>query len=403
MIYKGPLNKRDGELQVYLFDHALLFTKLVKTKQHEHYKVYRRPIPLELLYVHASEDAQQNNKTSTRHRQNLTKKNSFTRDTRAIPSVAAMSIKPDTKGFWMNFVHLGRKYYNLVLWANSQAHQKKWLESIHKHQAAMRERSMFFDTVAISENFFTGVNKVNCAAPYSKFDLPFCNNFRLTNTFSRWGAKDCVWDRRWSVRFGFARSQSGSCEGPSVIRSPASGRPRGLPASHSPLWSVQLFFFIPGHPRLTGFVERQVITFPLDALNPMDPMAGLKRAKRISSHTSFFKAGICLGRMLVCIVKSSQLSSTFKTLEPIDQNIRGRSKPTFRKLLQGGHDTLQLFRVRRSSAKISSQSNALFFTTGVLHSRRVYVNPLFEDQDVCRLLSWLRDRRLGIARYTRPT
>jgi hypothetical protein len=42
MVYKGILNKRDGEIQVYLFDHALLFTKLVKTKQHEQYKVYRR-------------------------------------------------------------------------------------------------------------------------------------------------------------------------------------------------------------------------------------------------------------------------------------------------------------------------------------------------------------------------
>jgi hypothetical protein len=77
----------------------------------------------------------------------------------------------------------------------------------------------------------------------------------------------------------------------------------------------------------------------------MDPLSGLKRAKRISSHTTFFKAGICLGRVLVCVVKSSPLSSTIKTLEPIDQNIRGRSKPTFRKLLQGGNDTLKLFRV----------------------------------------------------------
>ena len=47
----------------------------------------------------------------------------------------------------------------------------------------------------------------------------------------------------------------------------------------------------------------------------------------------------------MCIVKSSQLSSTFKALEPIDQNVRGRSKPTFRKLLQGGNDTLKPFRV----------------------------------------------------------
>lgn len=94
-----------------------------------------------------------------------------------------------------------------------------------------------------------------------------------------------------------------------------------------------------------SFLERSVITFPLEALDPIDPLAGLKRAKRITSHTSFFKTGYCLGRMLVCIVKSSQLSSTFKTLEPIDQGTRGRAKPTFRKLLQGGNDTLKLFRV----------------------------------------------------------
>ena len=42
LVYKGELNKRDGEIQVHLFDHALLFTKLVKTKHVEQYKVYRR-------------------------------------------------------------------------------------------------------------------------------------------------------------------------------------------------------------------------------------------------------------------------------------------------------------------------------------------------------------------------
>lgn len=96
-----------------------------------------------------------------------------------------------------------------------------------------------------------------------------------------------------------------------------------------------------------GHLEGAVITFPLDALDPRDPSAGLKRAKRISAHTSFFKAGHCLNRTLVCVVKSSQLSSTIKVLEPIDYTSRGKSKPTFRKLLQGGNDTLRLFRVRK--------------------------------------------------------
>ena len=86
----------------------------------------------------------------------------------------------------------------------------------------------------------------------------------------------------------------------------------------------------------------------MDALDPLDPKAGLKRAKRISSHSSFFKTGFCLDKVLVCVVKTSELSSTFKTLEPIDQNIRGRAKPTFKKLLQGGNDTLKLFRVNKA-------------------------------------------------------
>jgi hypothetical protein len=87
-----------------------------------------------------------------------------------------------------------------------------------------------------------------------------------------------------------------------------------------------------------------VITFPLDALEAMDPLAGLKRAKRIAAHTSFFKSGVCVGRTFVCVVKTSPLSSTIKIFEPIDQNVRGRSKPTFRKLLQGGNDTLRIYK-----------------------------------------------------------
>lgn len=128
-----------------------------------------------------------------------------------------------------------------------------------------------------------------------------------------------------------------------------------------------------------------MITFPLDALDPQDPMAGLRRAKRISSHTSFFKAGFCLGRVLICIVKSTQLSSTFKTLEPIDQNVRGRAKPTFRKLLQGGNDTLKPFRVSHTITGILNFLTDLL-STGILYSGGIYFDSLSQDQDVCRML-----------------
>ncbi len=51
MVYKGPLNKRDGEINVYLFDHALLFTKMTKNKQHEALRVYRPVRFAQLLCV----------------------------------------------------------------------------------------------------------------------------------------------------------------------------------------------------------------------------------------------------------------------------------------------------------------------------------------------------------------
>ncbi|PPQ91478.1 hypothetical protein CVT25_013735 [Psilocybe cyanescens] len=309
MVYKGGLNKRDGEIHVYLFDHALLFTKQVKTKQHEQYKVYRRPIPLELLLITAApvEESTGTVRSQQRKTQALVRKSSFDKG-RGMPAVvSAVAIKGDKGQHWINFIHLGRKFYNLMLWSTSPMAHRKWLEVIYKQQQIMKERSVIFDTVTLSEGFFSGPNKVNCAAPYS-------------------GGRRVVYGTNDGVYLSDLRE------------------PNQEPVKVLALLDVLQVDVLEDYQLLIVLSERQVITFPLEALDPLDPMAGLKRAKRISSHTSFFKAGFCLNKVLVCIVKSSQLSSTFKTLEPIDQNIRGRAKPTFKKLLQGGNDTLKPFR-----------------------------------------------------------
>jgi hypothetical protein len=124
-----------------------------------------------------------------------------------------------------------------------------------------------------------------------------------------------------------------------------------------------------------------VITFPLDALEAMDPLAGLKRAKRIAAHTSFFKSGICVGRTFVCVVKTSPLSSTIKIFEPIDQNVRGRNKPTFRKLLQGGNDTADI--------------------QGVLYPSAVELDTFLAHEASRCVCQWIRDYRSGYARTRR--
>ncbi|KAI6117465.1 CNH domain-containing protein [Pisolithus croceorrhizus] len=309
LVYKGSLNKRgggqgdSGDLLVYLFDHALLMVK--QKSKHEQYKVHRRPIPLDLLFISVPDENAQGNRPANRQPRTLTKRNSFNR---GAPYAPAIPVRIDGKGgLAITFIHLGRKYYQLTLWAGTIVSHRKWVENITKQQELLKEKSTVFETVTVSEGFFTGANKVTCAAPFG-------------------GGRYIVYGTDDGVYLTDLRERNRD------------------PVKVLALLDVSQVDVLEDYQLLIVLSERQVITFPLDALDPKDPTAGLRRAKRISSHTSFFKAGICLGKVLVCVVKSSPLSSTIKTLEPIDQSIRGRSKPTFRKFLQGGNDTLKLFR-----------------------------------------------------------
>ncbi|CCM01353.1 uncharacterized protein FIBRA_03403 [Fibroporia radiculosa] len=298
LIYKGALKKQgdSSELQVFLFDHALLMVK-AKSKI-DQYKVYRRPIPLELLLVLAPDDYASGKPHKDREKQKLSKN---------APHAPAIPIKDAKGGFSITFVHLGRKYYQMTLFASTYVSQRKWVENIQKQQDLMRERSWVFETVTLSEGFFVGPNRVTCAAPFG--------NSQKTV----YGTDDGVYiSNLWE------RNRD--------------------PVKVLALKDVTQVDVLEDYQLLIVLSERQVITFPLDALDPMDPMAGLKRGKRIAAHISFFKTGVCMGKTLVCVVKASPLSSTIKALEPIDQNVRGRNKPTFRKLLQGGNDTLRVFK-----------------------------------------------------------
>ncbi|KAI0091488.1 CNH domain-containing protein [Irpex rosettiformis] len=300
LVYKGPLKKRGGgqgdsaELLVFLFDHALLMVKQ-KTKT-EQYKVYRRPIPLELLLVSAPDDDPSSALKSTSRSKAMLSKNS--------PHAPVIPIKEAKGGYSITFVHLGRKYYQMTLWASTYVSQRKWVEHITRQQDLMRDRSQFFETVTLSEGFFNGSNRVNCAAPFSQGRRAVYGTFDGVYISNLW-------------------------------------EPHREPMKVLALADVTQVDVLEEYQLLIVLAEGVVVTFPLDALDPRDPTSGVKRAKRIASHISFFKAGICLGKTLVCVVKASGLSSTIKALEPIDTQTRGKNKPTFKKILQGGNDTLR--------------------------------------------------------------
>lgn len=87
---------------------------------------------------------------------------------------------------------------------------------------------------------------------------------------------------------------------------------------------------------------KSLLSYPLSALDPNEPALS-KRPKKIQSHCNFFKTGICLGRHLVCCVKSSALSTTIKVFEPNDAMSKGKKQNGF-KMFKSGQDELKAFK-----------------------------------------------------------
>jgi len=104
---------------------------------------------------------------------------------------------------------------------------------------------------------------------------------------------------------------------------------------------------------LLVLANKTLSSYPMDALDLNEGQNTLaKRPKKIQGHANFFKAGIGLGRHLVCSVKTSALSSTIKVYEPMDNLAKGKKKSAVSKMFQGGQDTLKPFKVRYFSATL---------------------------------------------------
>nr|KIR47597.1 rho guanyl-nucleotide exchange factor [Cryptococcus bacillisporus CA1280] len=318
LVHKGPLKRRGGnreeiaDLLGFLFDHAFLLVKPKWVNKSEQYKVYRRPIPLELLVLITPDEQYNSGKLSygnARSRLITRHPNSKTNHVSQNNSITAPP-KPESKhGFSLTILHLGKKGYSMQLWVDTHIGRKKWLECIDKQQGMLREKSTVFISETITEGILSGVRKVNCSSPYDQ------GNRMIFGTDE-------------GVYFANLRDEK--------LREPV---------KVINLIDVTQVDVIEEFQLLIVLHERCVTTFPLDSLDPSDPNAALKRGKRISSHTSFIKSGICLGKTLVAIVKSSTLSSTIKVMEPVDlsQN-RKKTQAGFMRRLNGKDDALKLFK-----------------------------------------------------------
>ena len=299
-----------AEITAYLFDHAVLLLRIKTVSKREEYRVYRKPIPLELLMIAEMDQV-------------IPKIGNLKRPSSSlIPGTkSSTSAQPgDKQAFPITFKHLGKGGYELPLYASSMTQRKKFIEKVEEQQSKLRERnSNFYTKTILCEGFFNATNRVNCLVPAD-------------------GGRKLV----YGTDSGIYLSDRWPKE--------KSARPKRILDANQ----VTQIDTLEEYQLLLVLSNKTLTSYPLEALdlNEQNPLA--RRPRKIQGHANFFKAGIGLGRHLVCSVKTSALSTTIKVYEPMDHLSKGKKKPAISKMFQSGQDALKPFKVCVHSTLLDS-------------------------------------------------
>ncbi|KAF9894545.1 RHO1 GDP-GTP exchange protein 2 [Aspergillus nanangensis] len=298
-----------SEVTAYLFDHAVLLVRIKPVNKREEYRVYRKPIPLELLVIAQMDEI-------------IPRVGIAKRPSSSLLSNKTAANPPATKdGLPITFRHLGKGGYEQTLYATSPTQRRKFIEMVEEQQRKLRERnSNFYNKTILSTNFFTAINRVNCLVPVD-------------------GGRKLVYGTDSGIYLSDRWPKD------------KSAKPRRvLDASQ-----VTQIDTLEEYQLLLVLSNKSLFSYPIEALDISEGQNSLaKRPKKIQGHANFFKAGIGLGRHLVCSVKTSGLSSTIKVYEPMDNLAKGKKKSAVSKMFQSGQDTLKPFKEYYIPAESSS-------------------------------------------------
>ena len=324
LVYKGPLKKSPtdtSEVLVYLFNHAILFVRPKTNNRQEELRVYKKPIPLELLVITQMDEVIPRLGISKRPSSSL------------IPGAKAAINGPKAtasgkEGFPITFRHIGKGGYDLTLYASSIIARRKWMENIEEQQEKLRSRGNFYTKTVLCDDFFTSAHKINCLVP-----IGMCNTVRAIGS-----VKLTYADGGRKLVFG---TDTGVYVSDRKPKSPAARPRRVLECSN-----VTQVDVLEEYQLLLVLATKSLMSYPLEVLDLSDSQPPiLKRPKKIQNHANFFKAGVCMGRHLVCSAKMSGISTTIKVYEPLDTVSKGKRKPAIGRMFQGGQEALKPFKV----------------------------------------------------------
>ncbi|KAK3213727.1 hypothetical protein GRF29_28g751244 [Pseudopithomyces chartarum] len=305
LVFKGALKKtpteQTGDITCYLFDHAVLLVRAKVVNKREEQKVYKKPIPLELLVIGQMEEIIPKIGIAKRPSANLM-------GAKAIAAAAPKGDAAKQQGYPITFRHLGKGGYELTLYASTQISQQKWMEHIDSQQKNLRDRSNIFTRTTLNEGFFTAAIRVTCAVPLD-------------------GGRKLAFGTDAGVFVTDRKPKDSSHKPRRVLDCKA----------------VTQIDVLEQHQIVLILSDKTLFSYSLEALDPDDNNAVAKRPRKIC-HANFFKSGICLGQQLVASVKTSGLSTTIKVFEPKENMANKSRKSGFAKMLSTGQDQLKPYK-----------------------------------------------------------
>ncbi|KXT07054.1 hypothetical protein AC578_7278 [Pseudocercospora eumusae] len=315
LIFKSNLKKNvtaeQADVTAYLFDHAVLIVRVKTVNKKEEIRVYRKPIPLELLQIKEMDHVLP--------RMGIAKRPSSS----MIPGVgrAAARAPANEQGYPITFKGLGKGGYELTLYCTSQVQREKWMEHIMNQKEKLSERHKIFTMAKLTEGYFNATVRVNCCRPID-------------------GGRKLVIGTDFGVYICDRKPKDASVKPKRVLDQKM----------------VTQLEVLEQHQILVVLADKAVCTYPLEALEDDSPGAPSKRGRKIC-HANYINAGMCNGQTLVCCVKSTSLSSTVKVYEPMDSMTKGKKKSGFAKMLASGQEVLKPYK----EFYIPMESNSIHF------------------------------------------
>lgn len=299
IIYQVTLNrKRDNEkIDLYLFEHALLLVKHKIQNKREQHKVFEKPIYLSLLFINSGIEIP-NVRTLMNHRYRMSLLSDTSIRNRIETSNYIGTSSNSNAKYQINFLGLGSNQVHASLYAEDVTVQNQVLQQVYNQQKKLIEKHDMFSLTKYETRKFHGSNKINCAVPcYGGKKLLY-------------GTDTGLWLS--TVRTISMKSNEKIVSDPTLVI--------------SKVYVTQIEVLVE-YSKLLVLADKILYEFDLSCTDSLDHVKNTKSGKVLAHNISFFKTGICDGKLIVCGGKVATHSVViFEPTNPFDKNPKNKNR-----------------------------------------------------------------------------